>query len=185
MKNRILILVSLLCVSIIIICCTIKIVEVNKRYPDTVVINVPYGEKTEYKNFELQIQDTKYIDYDELKSLNGNVSELYDKYEKYYNQTFALIELQIKSCSDKAGNVELYQTVLGNNTSSNGVDVDLFEKFNDSSELLCPKLQPDESVRVVLTYSFLNQYFKNEKIDNMGLIVSLYPQKIFLEREMY
>lgn len=181
-KRRIIVPFGMTIAVCLIVYCVLTIRDVNQRYPDTVVTEVPYGEKIAYKDIEFMIKDVQYMDYEGLKALCSNVTDKsYEKYEPYYEQTFALIEAEVKNIGSHDENVELYQFVLGNDTYSNGIDTELFGSFNTGEELLCPDIKPGESVNVVLTYNFLNQYFKNGKIENMGLIVSLYPQKIIMD----
>lgn len=179
MKNRFVVCICIACALILCVICSVQIWSVNKRYPDTVVKSASYGEIVSLDGFEMRLTDVKYMDYEEIKKeYNDSISQsIYEKYSRYYEQTFILAGIEIKNTNNEEKSIELYQTVLGNNTTSNGVDVELFGLFNEKQDLLCPALQSGESVNVVLTYSFLNRYFKNEKVDGMWLTLSLYPEK--------
>lgn len=161
----------------------LQIIQINTRFPQTVISSTRLGDETELNGLKLKATSCEMLPY---KSIKEN-EELYSVIAKYDTGEVNLIKacLTIKNNSDKEAELPLYDVIFQSNDWANAVNLEVFKYFN-TDKSLSVKLESGESTDVVLPSLLHKAQFSSKAWDKIedrdfSLVLSLYPQKRIIE----
>lgn len=187
MRNKKIIIPIIVMIILITILSSFRIYNLNKDYPNPVVIEHSLNEKIDGGNISLTVLDSSMV-------YNSYIKQLFPEYVDYTENSdgtkvtdeqirVLLIKTKLTNNSDAEQKFSLVQMNAESLIWANGIDGGLYPLLNpDNNNPMGVTIPPNKDIEVILPYTIYDLQFQKkdwEEIDNrhFDLAISYYPVK--------
>lgn len=161
----------------------VKIVQINHKYPQVQIENIPSGEAAEMKDdVSMQILGTKWLTMEEAQESYGeDFTKSMDDELGEYNYNTVEVKIELKNTTAQEKSVPLYEICIENNIYSNGLAPEVFCSLEGNQEMEVT-LSGNETKDITLGYllyemRFSKTQWKNRETSDFYLVNQRYPIK--------
>lgn len=163
--------------------CTLRIIRLNRNYPNPEVQRYTTNEPFIMDNFEVTVTEHQLLTVPEIKEQMADYDVTYvDNQGNNMDERLLLTELHLKNIGKEADVFYTYPCTLQSNAYSQGIILEYYDDFNLHLENTdgAVFLEPGEEITVYLPYiiyqiSFLDSAWSKIDSREFELVFSLYP----------
>ncbi|MCL2865373.1 MAG: hypothetical protein FWE25_07530 [Lachnospiraceae bacterium] len=173
--------VILMVVFITMIATTIRIIEINARYPGPEETTYSMGETIRNEDIEITILDSRLGELEDFK--NGAIFQ--DSLETFYTFDFRrkviVLDVLLENKGDTTARADMTQFVLESGSWANGWDLEFFRYLNDA-DLNMLEIPTNKQQKVKLGFFMYDFQLSQSDWNNIGekpfyLVMEIYPEK--------
>lgn len=175
--------VKLIVVAFVVVLCivtAIKIIQINRTYPQVQVQNIDVGKTEEMKDgICMQVEKTKWLSKNEAEKAYGE--DFKREMEKGINYRTIEVTVNLTNQSNKEQEMDLYDIYFENDIYCNGLVPEIFGELNGNADMGI-RLTSGEEKQVILGYlvyekQFTGKQWKNLETTPFYLANQRYPVK--------
>ena len=174
-KKKIIFIIMFILIGIAIVS---RYIYINNKYPSPIVEEHKLNEAVEYNGVKITAKEFKLIKDEELRKMDLKNVNMYEEDEEKMNA--GVVTLNIKNDSNEIKKIETYAFVLSTINWRNGLNLEMFQNFNDNDTKLYLELKPGEEVTNKYVYTMITDQFTEKCWNNIDdekfkLVLNLYP----------
>lgn len=174
-KKKIIFIIMFILIGIAIVS---RYIYINNKYPSPIVEEHKLNEEVEYNGVKITAKEFKLVKDEELRKMDLKNVNMYEEDEEKMNA--GVVTLNIKNDSNEIKKIETYAFVLSTINWRNGLNLEMFQNFNDNDTKLYLELKPGEEVTNKYVYTMITDQFTEKCWNNIDdekfkLVLNLYP----------